>query len=67
MLVVGMMMGRIVIIVYLIISALWISEVGYSSFLVYGLSAMIMWGSIKFEDPMLNMIFIWFLSAIMVH
>ena len=40
---------------------------GYSSCLVYGLCALIAWGSIKFEDPILNIIYIWFISAIMIH
>lgn len=47
--------------------ALWISEMGYTSFLVYTFGLLIIWGSIKFEDPLLNLVYIWGLSGIMHH
>ena len=44
-----------------------ISEMGYTSALLYGLCVVVVWGSIKFEDPILNLVYIWFTSAIMAN
>jgi len=40
---------------------------GYTSCLVYVVCALTVWGSFKFEDPMLSIVFIWFIKAIMIR
>lgn len=45
-------------------NTLWISEMGYTSFLVYAFTIIIIWISLKFEDPAMNLVYIWGLSAI---
>ena len=47
--------------------AMQISEMGYTSALLYGLCVVVVWGSIKFDDPILNLVYIWFTSAIMAN
>ena len=42
----------------------WISEMTYTSFLVFTFCCVIVWGSIKFEDPLLNLVYIWGLIGI---